>query len=348
MALEVLSDISAALSQTFERDLYHQFNRTATLLSQIEARPTTTGKTIAWDVEVTGSGTQATVVAEGSDVAAGEYQTDKPLPATLSHGIYRTAFQLSETELKVAAISMGSPEALVDLLGDRMLTKMASLASLINQDLFTGTGTSGGNPNIIGLYGGACDASTTYATIIPGTYTEWQSTVLGNSSVDRPLTVDLLNQAEEQIFRKCGRRPDFIMTSTGVRRKYQGLFEEIRRLQGGPYNLGVEGDPAFMGIPVQRDKDAPSKKLIMGCSEFLRIRFLPPLGNDIDTTLRRMRMLQGSNGQPAQRVTGTAIPVGIQPAGKTGANIKFWMDLELQLQVLRRNAFAVITDISET
>lgn len=348
MAVETYADISAALSQSFETELYHQFNREATFLAELPARPAS-DKTLSWDVEFT-AGADADAVQEGSDVASGEMTTDKPVPASLGTALYRTAFALSDSEIKKAALSNGSAEALIDILGDRVFTKAARLASKINKDLFTGTGTNGGGfANIIGLYTAAA-ASGSYAGIDPGTYTEWKSVVLGNGGTARALTVGLLDQAEEQLFAQCGRSPNFIMTASGVRRSYSNLFEQVRRVvSDGMGSLRMNAGASeyfYAGVPVQRDKDAPAGKLIMGVSDFMGIEFLPPLGMDKDTVIAKQKMLQGTTGKPGERTTGTSIPFEITPLAKTGNSVKFMLSVELQFKIRRRNAFVVIEDIA--
>jgi len=348
VAVETYADIAAGLSQTFEQELYHQFNREATFLSTLAAKPAS-DKTLSWGVEFT-AGADADAVAEGSDVAAGEMTTDKPVPAVLPTALYRTAFALSDSEIKKAAISMGSPDALVDILGDRIFTKAARLASKINKDLFAGTGTNGGGfQNIIGIYTAAA-ASGIYAGIDPTTYTEWKSNVLGNGGTPRALTVGLLDQAEELLFTACGRSPSFVMTSAGVRRSYSNLFEQVRRVVSdgmGSMSMNAGASEYFYaGVPVQRDKDATSGKLIMGVGDFLGIEFLPPLGMDKDTVEKKMRMLQGSIGKPGDRLTGTSIPFEITPLAKNGNSVKFMLSVELQLKIRRRNCFVVIEDIA--
>lgn len=352
MALENLAAIAAALSQTFQDPLFHQMNREATCLSKLDAKPGR-GKNCAWDVEFSGSGAGADTVAEGSDVADGEMTTDVPVPATLSWGLYRAAFKLSETEVKAAASSLGTPEALVDLLGDRLLLKGAQLASKINSDVFLGDGTDGsGNPTIVGFHGGACDDTGTYANINRATYAEWKATVLANGAVPRALTMDLLAQAEEQLFLKCGRSPLWIMTSAGVRRKYGNLFESVRRLStDGRGPLSVEAgatDMFYQGAPIYRDKDAPTGKMIIAAAEPV-VEFLPAIGADREGIVKRMQMLTGTNGQglPGTRATATSIPFEITPLAKTGASIKFSLSVELAMKVVRPNAYVVIEDISE-
>jgi hypothetical protein len=351
VALENLAAVAGALAQTFAEPLYHQMNREATMLARMEAKPGR-GKNCAWDVEFSGSGT-ADSVAEGSDVAEGEFTTDVPVPATLSWALYRAAFKLSETEVKAAASSIGTPEALVDILGDRLLLKGQQLASKINVDAFLGDGTDGsGNNTLVGFYGGALDDAGTYANINRATYTEWKSTVLANGAVPRALTIDLLNQAEEQLFQKCGRSPLWLMGSSGVRRKYSGLFEEVRRLSTdgrGPlrYEAGAT-ELFYQGAPVLRDKDAPSGKLIMAAAEPV-IEFLPALGADREGIMKRMQMLSGGNGggTPGTRATATSIPFEIIPLAKTGNSIKFALSVEICMKITRPNAFVVIEDISE-
>lgn len=348
MALEDYADIAAALGTAHEAELYHQFNRTAETLSLITAKPAN-NKVPSWDVEFT-AGTGPAAYAEGSDINESELDTDKPENATLGWGLYRTGFKLSQTEIQAARASQGSPEALADILGDRLLTRGARLASLVNTDLFTGDGTDGsGNPTLVGLLGGALDATGLYGGLNRATYSEWAGNVLANGGVPRALTPDLLAQAEELVYRKTNRKFDFLVGSTGVRRKYRGIFETVIRTPsdgGGAYD--IKGSDVFYdGQPVRRDKDCPSGTLIMGIRDFLLIRFLPPLGQENDTVMSRMAMLQGSAGRPADRVTATAIPYQITPLSKTGNNVKFMLDLTLQLMVFRCNAFVVIKDIAE-
>jgi len=349
MALETYADIAAALSQSFERELFHQFNRTAAFAASLPARPAQ-DKTLSFDVEFT-AGTAPDAVAEGSDVQESEFTTDKPVPASLNTGLYRTAFKMSDSEIKKARISGGSPDALVNILGDRMLTKAARLAQKINTDLWTGTGLGGGgDPAIVGIYGGAVAASGLYANINPATYPEWASTVLGNSGILRPLTVQLLDQAEEQLFIKCGRSPDLIWTGAAVRRAYSSLFTEVTRVVNdgmGTLNRNAgSGEMFYQGQPVRRDKDHPAAKMILGVSDFLKVEFLPPMDIPEEDVTKKMAQLQGTTGNPGAVVTATAIPYEITPLAKTGNSVKFMLSLELQLKITRRNAFVVIEDIA--
>src|ERR1019366_8175 len=133
MAVDILSNISSALSQLFEAQLARQWNRMAVTAQLIEAERGR-GKNVAWDVEF--SGASAGSVAEGSDVATSEFATDVVLPATLSWATYRSSFQISELEVDAAAGSQGSADALLDIFGERVLGANSKLISTINADIF--------------------------------------------------------------------------------------------------------------------------------------------------------------------------------------------------------------------
>lgn len=347
MAVEVYSAVAAALGTRFQRELYHQFNRNASTLAQIQARPAT-NKVPAWDTTFT-AGAAPAAFAEGSDVNTSEFGSDKNVPATLGWGMYRAPFALSDSEVMQAMQGIGSPEALEDLLGERMLTRAAYLASKINQDFYAEDGTDGsGNPTLVGLFGGALAATGVYAGIDRSTYPEHATNVLANGGTPRSLTVDLMNQAEALLYSACGRNHDWIQTSVGVRRKYKGLFETAVQWRT-PDSQNVPGvvDPQYGNVPVRRDKDAPSGKLIMGVKDFIEIQFLPGLGGR-DTVMEQMRTLQGNAGNPNAPVTATAIPFFITPLAKTGNSVKFNLWTQLQVCVRRCNAFVVIEDIAET
>lgn len=358
MAIETLASVSNALSQTFAPNIARQFNRQAILLSMLEARVGRgDAKNVAWDTEF--SGATAGSVAEGSDVQTTEYTTDTPVPAILPWGTYRSSFQITENEIDAAAMSMGSPTALMDMFGERVMNAVTKLASVMNADAFSGTGVDGnGNPNIQGLFGGSTDATGVYAGINRSTYTEWAGNVLANSGIARPLTFDLLYQLEQQIFIACGERPTHIVTTAGVFRKYAGLFEAIRRIPGDAglrYDTGPalaqngEGSLFFDGIPVIRDRNAPTGKLAMINANYLDVKFLPHV-NPGDAFGYAQAMAFGTTGGDTGQTqkTPTPVPVRIVLLAKTGDSVKASVKAVVQLAFKRPNAFGYIADISET
>jgi len=344
MSAELLTNISSALPQLYGDQVVRQWNRVARLAGLIPVKPGK-GKNVAWDVEF--SGAAAATYTEGSDVST--YAQDPIVPATLDFGWYRSTFSLSDLEVAIAKQSKDAPAALMDIMGERMVGSISKLSSTINAALFTGAGGSG---EILGLLGGVLANTGSYAGVYRTTggtnYTEWMSTILGNSSVDRALTVDLMAQLEQSIFEDSGTTPTFYVCSPGVYRKYSGLFETIRRVEGdgrGPMVYGTGAAELFYkGVPVFRDKDCTAKYMIAVNTDFLEIEVV---GQPIDPTAvsNGTQSAVSSNGQNAAPLQ---IPVTVQPLAKLGDSQRFQTKVYIQLKCTRPNTMGYINDISES
>lgn len=344
MTAETLADITSALPQLFGDQITRQWNRQCRLASLLPVKPGI-GKNVAWDVEF--SGAAAATYTEGADVST--YAQDPIVPATLDWGYYRSTFSLSGLEVATAKASKDAPAALTDILGERMLGSITKLSSVINADLITGAGTTG---LILGLLGGVIAATGSYAGIYRTTggtnYTEWMSTLLTNSSVDRALTVDLMSQLEQGIFTKSGTTPSFYLCSPGVYRKYAGLFETIRRVEGdgrGPMTYGTgAAELFFRGVPIFRDKDCTAKYMIAVNTDALEIQVV---GQPADPSAQSTATPAGvsSNGKDTAPL---AIPVTVQPLAKLGDSTRFQTQVYIQLKCTRPNALGYIGDISES
>ena len=358
--MEDLSVIFNALSQVFDPQLERQWNRTAVMASLIEARPGV-GKNVAWDAEF--SGATAAAVAEGSDVIDAEFSGDIATPATLAWGEYRSVFRVTESEIMAAASSIGSPTALIDLFGERILGGGAKIASVINGDVINGTGTVTWNgapvSNIVGLLGGALAPTGNYAGLSRSTYPEWAGNLLAHGGTARTLTLDLMDQADENIYIASGMSFDFVIASPGVCRKYASLFTPVTRIVSegrGPLTMGLgaqlnlgnaPGELFYKGRPVYRDKDMASGTMVLGTIAGLRARYQPRPGFAEDLAPVRQFNAEGMNGLGDVR-TMTGIPIRLVPLGRRGTSIPVMMFTEVQLQVARPNSFCVIADISET
>lgn len=345
--IDLLSNVSNALSQRFSPRLARQFNRMAVTGAALKSERGF-GKNAAWDVEFSGAG--AGSYAEGADVAGGELLVDTLVPATLSWGHYRSAFQVSETQFDAAASSAGSAEAIVKLFDERIMGSGMKLASVINVDLLTGSGTDGsGNPNIVGLLNGSLEASGNYANISRSTYTEWKGNVLANGGIARPLTIDLIEQLDANIFTASGLRPTFGLCSPGVWRKYKGLFEPIRRVEGtGPINHYDTSTSLVMwnGIPILRDKDVPAGKMILVNDRMVSKVFLPSSAMSAEDVFK-VEERQGAGGNGDGEVNSLNLPFRIVPLSRNGDSLKFMVKCVLQLKVERPNSMGYISDISE-
>jgi hypothetical protein len=349
MATENLSGISSALSTTFAARLRRQWNRvavTASYLSMVPATGQGGGKQIGWDVEF--SGASAASFVEGSDIQSGEWNTDPIVPATLSFGQYRSAFQLSNLEIKAAQASMGNARELGRIVVERLDGSLAKIASVANADIWSGTGTDGsGNPNIIGLPT-ALAATGSYAGLSKSTYSEWAGNVLANGGTARSLTQDLLYNGDQLAYTASGKTPKLIVASPGVYRKYAGLFETIKRVNVGPNGelpafQGGERELSWKGMPFVRDRSMPTGTLVMLNTDDVKLR---PLTGPVDEDgiMASSRTASSSNGE-----TETELPlmVDVYPLARTGSAVKFMAEIYIQLQVERVNSHTLIQDISE-
>lgn len=360
MAGENLSSIGPALSQVFGPDLARQWNRSA-ITAALIAATAGGGKNAAWDVEF--SGATAGNASEGSDVGAGEYNSDVNVPAILPWATYRSSFQITELELDAAASSVGIPQALQDLFGDRVFGAGAKIARAINADMISGTGTATGvdgvvSPTLTGILGGALDATGAYAGQTRGTYPEWAGNVVSNSGILRPLTLDLLAQLDQNIFAASREPWTHVLASPGVLRKYEGLFEPVRRYPGNGNPAGqpsyggganfdgsMQVDAYYKGRPVLRDPSMTAGYLAFVNTRQLMAKYLPRMMTPQDAVIARMLNLTGSSGSVTDV---TSIPARIAVLAKTGDSIKVSVKLVLAMIAKRPNSMGYIKDIAET
>lgn len=371
MAGETLTTVFNALPQLMESDLQRQWNRTTFLLGELQARRGVSegkGKNVAFDVEFTGATAQT--VAEGSDVPATEYAQDIDVPAIAPWATYRSSFQVTETEIDGAFTSgpQGMPTALKDILGARILSAGAIIASQIENDALVGTGVdANGNPTIVGIYGGALAATGAYLGVNQATYSEWAGNVVSNGGTARQLTPDLLEQVDANIFTAASIPWNLCMTSAGVARKYSQFFTQgsagnnnlplvrMNDQAGRPvYGLGVPVDGAgqldalmFKGRKMIRNRLNPAGKLALLNTDKMMVKYLPRVLREQDLAFMRMLGIEGSSGGMAP-IQATGMPMRVAELAKTGDSIKVTMMIRCQMAILRRNAHGLLTDILET
>ena len=369
MAISLSTDIAAALSQTFAKKIARQYNRVTMLGAALPSEGAMIGnaKNVAWDVVagtvVGGSGIDggqtANAYNEGTAVSSSEETADAIVPAILPWGLYRAAFSVSDQEFDTANVSKAMADAAsFKLFEERFLSACSKLASVENVDLWAGTGSAvngvyTGAPNIIGLFGGALAASGTYAGLAVSEFPEWASNVLANGGVPRPLTFDLLAQLESEIFNASSEKPDLIVCSTGVWRKYSLLFEPLRRFNDQVNKVYATSVDAleWRGIPVIRDKDAPeangSGTLVMLNTKHISKVYLPSSDNSVQDVFKvRDEMGQGFNGD--MEFTDMSVPFRLIPLARVGDYSNFMVKSTMQLKVTRRNSMGTIADISVT
>jgi hypothetical protein len=351
MSAETLAASSNAFAQTFAEEITRTWNRVGILAQNLPVKSgggQGGGKNVAWDVEMDGA--TAVDFAEGSDVAGGELDFDPVVPATLAWGQYRASFQISNLLVNAAAANAGNAQALEDIWKERVMNKAAKLLDRINSDIFTGTGTGAqGNPNIIGLQA-ALLGTGSYAGISKGTYPTWAGNVAANGGTARQLSMNLLSTAENLGFIASNSNISALVTSAGVRSKYEGMFEQVRRtVDDGKLVPAYEGSTKeyfWRGKPILRDRQNPTGQMFMLDWNEIELRVLPwaPFIGMRDGVPMFDEPIPSSNGTE----TGTTgIPVRVYPLGLTGSGAKFVLEIYVQLKVKRPNAHVWIQDISE-
>jgi len=347
--LEVLSDVTSALSTEFDERVFKQMNRKSVLLSLLTKKPGK-GNACAWDVVF--SDASADTYTEGADVTtATDTDQDLKIPASISWGWYRSNFGVSGLAKAVAANSPLSPDYVTDLIAGDLLGSASKLASVINGKLYDGTGAG----HIIGL-DSALAATGTYANIAKGSYAEWAGNVLANGGISRNLTKDLMDQMESTIYTDAGESPSVIVTTPAICRKYEQLFDSVTRmaLPSGDMsparaNLGMVPDNmtgfsgyTYKGIPVFRDKDATSGHMYMLNLEYLELCSLPPpMADDTGVASRREEL----SDEQGRRV---GLEVHYQTLAKTGDSDRFSLVVYPQLKNMKVCAHGLIDDISES
>lgn len=349
MAADNLSNISGALATTFAPQLVRAWNRASVFLSALTFMPgggQGGGKQLGWDVQF--SGASAASFAEGSDVDSSEMSHDVEKSATIAWGQYRSTFQLSNLELNAAYANMGNAAELERILEERFFDACAVITSKMNKDAIAGTGVDGsGNPTLVGILT-ALDATTTYGTLNKITYPEWAGNVVANGSVARPLTLDLLAKADQAQYVASGYSCEMILTTPGVKTKYEGLFNPLQRVNtgGGPIPRfdGSSDDLFWRGRPIVRDKDMTAGYMAGIVASEIELRVLPwvPVPDMVPMTVRE---LVSSNGGQAQNLGAF---VHVYPLARTGSAVKFCAEIYAQIKVKRPNQHFLLADISET
>lgn len=338
--------LSAALSQLYAPRIVNAFNRLSVLASLLPKKQGSS-KNCAWDVFV--SNGAAETFSDGADVST--YNSDYALPATLNWGLYRANFAVTELAQAAAATSSGSALELLNLMETQADQAAMKIASKVNADLFSGSGS-----HIIGLDTAIGLATGSYAGIDKGTYTGWAPTVSANGGTDRPLTKAIMDAHEAAIYSACGEMPDLIIASPTVCSKYEALFDSVTRVALVNSDLSAASAPGvgvnkvmpshsgwtglfYKGVPVYRDRNATDGYMYFLNTNYLSIEYLPH--PSVNTAA--VSMMAELKGMPNSNMAGLA--ARIDAMAKTGQADKFSATCMLALKCARPSAMGVIKDI---
>lgn len=269
---DTLSTLSLiTLAQQFRGSTVRQVNRRCVILRLIKIVPGE-GKNVAFAPEADGA--IAETYSESADTS--NFGSDAQASATLSWGLYRSGFHVSQLAMDAAATTQ-TPVGNRLLWARNMVNAGAKLASFINKDIFSGTA------GVVGLDSAIGSASNTYATI--------DRSQAGNSYF-RPTVVDpgvltdptfaLMRDDVRQVYEACGEQPDLAPCSPAVFNKIGGLFDATRRqvdqvmTARGQIRLDFGLQALEMdGMMFVRDKDATAHTIYYVNSEHVELQYLP-------------------------------------------------------------------------
>jgi hypothetical protein len=101
----------------------------------------------------------------------------------------------------------------------------------------------------------------TFENISRSDYPIWKGHVLDNSGTDRNLTLDLMQQAEDAVYRAASKRPNWNRLNLGQRRKFFDLVAPDKRYMSGRIDGGYER-LEYNGLELTVDVDAPKGTMI--------------------------------------------------------------------------------------
>jgi len=259
------------LAQAYRGDVVRQINRRVGLLKLLPI-VAGEGKNVAWVPEADGQLTEQ--YSEGDDAA--NFAGDAQESAVLGWGLYRANLHVTKLAMDAARTS-DSPLGNRLLWARQVVNGAAALASLLNSECYSGSGPG----SIIGLDEAIGDDANTYATIVRGTSTYFQPTVVDPGSPTAP-TFSQIRSDLAAIYVKCGENPDVAMCSPAIFNKVGGLFDATRRqvdnvmTARGPVRLefgfqALEVD----GVMFMKDKDATAETIYYINTNHVSLQYLP-------------------------------------------------------------------------
>jgi len=344
MAAETFTTLSGALNKIFEGELASQIPRLVTTAGALPKKPINSYQ-VAWDARL--GTTAATAESDGASIST--YNSDTKAPATLPVGTYQDSFKINGR--LTAAVQAAGTAAIRDLYAEQVMESLERVASKINVDLYSGTGSTSDPITIAGLNQVALLADTgTYANISRNTYAQWKSNVLSNTGTPRALSVQLMRDMMRTIYVASGGRPN-IITCDPVTYEYYGLTFGPYRQWIDEVNVGgetVKLDAGFKalsfdGIPVVQDRDCVAGTMnFLDTTNNVMIRTLAPAPSQVENAQGEAEAM----GAPAFDSSGaTGIRARIQELARDGDFRVFQVLTYVQLQVRSPNRCGVLKDL---
>lgn len=334
------SALSGALSQVYRPRTVRTFNGRSNLLRFLP-KMRGMGKNCAWTWE--GTGAIGENYSDGADVA--NTGSDSKNAATLSWGMYRSNFHITDFAQSVAA-SSNSPQDLLMLVGREFENSTRKLASVINIDGYSGAGTG----TLIGGLDVALDDANTYAGVDRS-----QAANAGfraykvDPGVATAPTFALIRTDLQQIYDNSGEVPPLAFCSTAVWNKLASLFTEFRRYNQDVMNVAgrtVSLDASVGAMEIDgcmfiKDKDATANTIYYINPNYVHWEYLPFASMAPMMVQTVEQAVDDGYGQ---------MPLGMmcKPLSTAGASQKMTCQIQLQLVVEKPEACGRRLNVSTT
>lgn len=327
------------LETKYRSDIVSQINRMAVLaklLRVVPAESTYPQWVVSSDAAV------GETYSEGADAA--DFGSDSQTQAILPWGLLRSNFRITGTAQRVAGVS-ATPASNQAQIGRRLVEASQKLASLVNGQLYSGSGTS---PQMFGLAGAIGDDTNTYAGIARAGNAFWRPKVTDPGSLT-PVTIADIRGDITSIYTSSGFSPDLAMVSPYVFDKLAQLFDPERRynidvVQGGRGPVRLDGSARAIeidGCVFVRDKDCTANSIYYLNSQFIEIEVLPP-PPAFQALIQRMAV------QPDDGFGVLPLGFELQLLSKGGDSDKFSLVTNLQLKVTKPHAFGTRKNVATT
>lgn len=326
-----LAVIFNALAQTYPGEVRKQMNRMSVRLATMTIKVADAlGKNVAWDVDAPGITPEE--FAEGAAVS--NFTKDITYPVTLGWGKRRSNFRVTNTAAAAAAINVGNPAKLMDLIGKNMLDHAEALASDINGQCYTGAGTTDA---IAGTQAVAIRDDNTYGGLdrTNVTYNFWKANIF-NPGVTTAISFKQIRSDLATIKKASGRRPDIAYVEPGVFNAVKALFDANREWKQDVSTAGrglvtLDNSPGVVvidGCQFVEDKDAPLNEISYENTSKSYIEVLPQVS---------------SFGVPMGAVSDgfNQLMLGFSAyeLGRVGSDRRMSIEAHLQLVIEQPNAF---------
>lgn len=322
------------LAAVYRDRIVKAINRKSVGLSVFPIIESLTGQ-IRWAVDADGQ--IAENYSEGADVA--NYGSDAQAPASLSWGLYRSPFRVTDLAQSVARRT-ANPQDNTALWAKNVVDSAGKLASTINAAMYAGAGTG---TTIAGLGVAAGNAANTYAGIDRASAPYWRPYVIDPGS-STTLTEGQIRTDIKAIYQQCGETPDLALVSPDIFQTVTSLVDSKRQYvdqvttAAGDIKLRMGAQAVEVdGCVFIRDKDATANQIFYCNSGGAHWEVLPMVA--VPAGLEGIVQADDGFGM-------VPLSMNVEQLARTGASVKGVVSVQIQFVVEKPFMFGVRKNVA--